>query len=160
LKRNQSGDRRLKKKNITLKKAMMPDKSNSSSGSPLRVPQTIACTNAPQEVVFGEQFYSILREVLEHTADEDFIEKHELEENPLGMALSGGKLMFDHEHAFNLSKSSLLDSFQSCEEPFDCNLLSVSELLEPRPIEEMMHDRPFCTEEVQKKWYGGNVSAF
>jgi hypothetical protein len=80
---------------------------------------------------------------LEHTADEDFIEKHEIEEDPPCMALSGHKqLLIDSEHAFNLSKSSLLDSFQSCEESFDCNFFSVSELLEPRPIEEMMHDRP------------------
>jgi hypothetical protein len=142
LKRNQSGDRRLKKKNSTFIKAMMSDKSTSScSRSSVRLPQTITFPNTLQ-VVSDEprkQVYSLLKEVLEHTADEDFIEKHELEENP-DMTLSGDKLLLDSKHAFNLSKSSLLDSFQTCEESFDCNFFSVSELLEPRPIEEMMDD--------------------
>jgi hypothetical protein len=153
LKRNQSGDRRLKKKNRPLKQTMMSDESTSSSSrSPVRVPQTISFPNTPQ-FVFDEQLHSILIEVLEHTADEDFIEKHELVEDLPCMALSGEKqLLIDSEHAFNVSKSSLLDSFQSCEESFDCNFFSVSELLEPRPIEEMMHDRPFCTEQVYTVW--------
>jgi hypothetical protein len=121
---------------------MMPDKSTSSSRSPVRVPHTISFSNIPQ-VVSDEprkQVFSLLKEVLEHAADEYFIEKHELEENSDIMALLGDKLLFDSEHTFNLSKSSFLDSFQSCEESFDCNFFSVSELLEPRPIEEMMHD--------------------
>jgi hypothetical protein len=78
---------------------------------------------------------------LEHaTADEDFVEKHELEEKPDMVELSGDKFPFDSEHTFNLSLSSFLDSFQTCEESFDCNFFSVSELLEPRPIEEMMRN--------------------
>jgi hypothetical protein len=144
LKRNQYGDRRLKKKNITIKKAiMMPYKSTySSSQSPVRVPHTITFVSNTPQVVSDEprkQLCCILSEVLEHTADEDFIEIHELEENP-DMARSDNKLLFDSSHTFNLSNSSFLDSFHISKESFDCNFFLVSELLEPRPIEEMMQD--------------------